>query len=95
MRHRGFYASLGIPMIALGCGTPQHAKRFIQEQYFDGEIYLDQSRAIYRALNVPMALGMVPATIRYLGEAKANGRVAGPTMGAYFSMGTTITIFEN
>jgi hypothetical protein len=42
--------SLGFGLVAIGSGTPLMAKNFQQEYNFQGDIYVDQKRAIYESL---------------------------------------------
>jgi hypothetical protein len=94
-RFRGFYASLGIPMIALGCGAPQHAKRFLKEGFFDGEIYVDQPRAVYEALRCKRMAKWDRRIQPLLADAKAHGVSGGPTMGDYFVMVRPVVAYRN
>lgn len=63
MEHRGQLDRAGAGIVAIGNGTPEQAKEFLDKSGFTGELYVSPDRAAYRSF------GLVRGRFRTLGPA--------------------------
>jgi hypothetical protein len=49
---KGKLDKAGIPLVAIGSGSPEGAKHFIDKLHFTGEMYVNQDLSAYRAFKL-------------------------------------------
>ena len=42
----------GIPLVAIGSGSPEGARHFVEKLHFTGEMYVNQDLSAYRAFKL-------------------------------------------
>mmetsp|Transcript_26777 Transcript_26777/g.37695 ORF Transcript_26777/g.37695 Transcript_26777/m.37695 type:complete len:675 (+) Transcript_26777:3-2027(+) len=91
------FATLGIPIVAIGIGTPLMAKSFAKEFNFPGQIFTDQKREVYKALSLRRGLRYAllnSKTIAVAKKASKEGYSQGPTTGDVLQLGGAFVISQ-
>ncbi|GJP65561.1 hypothetical protein CLOP_g22436 [Closterium sp. NIES-67] len=65
------FEAAGVTLIVIGPGSDQHAKQFLEQTNFPGEVYADRQRASYEALQFVAGLSTVFTPTAALSVAKA------------------------
>jgi len=80
---------MGIGLVAIGSGTPLMAKNFAEEFGFDGELFVDQSLDVYKALNCTRGVKVVLGfkAMKEIKKAIGDGYKQGLTQGDGLQLG--------
>jgi len=86
--------SLGFGLVAIGSGTPLMAKNFQQEFNFQGDIYVDQKRAVYESLGCNRGASYVlnMKALKAIKSIMGEGYSQGKTQGDALQLGGTFVI---
>jgi hypothetical protein len=90
----------GIPLVAIGSGSPRGARHFIEKLHFTGEMYVNRNLSAYRAFKLERGFlkTLGPAAlfhgIQAMREGFRQGRMDGDTwqQGGVFVMGPGSTL---
>lgn len=84
----------GVGLVAVGSGTPFMAADFANQFRFTGDLYVDQSRAVYEAFNCKRGLkyAINMRVLKAAKDAMSQGHSQGSTQGDSLQLGGTFVI---
>lgn len=88
-RERDAFKKLGAQAVVIGHSSLRYAKAFVDDTKIELPVYVDEKRAIYKALDFkrPLLSFLKPAVFRRAAEAKAEGFTQPGVHGDAFQLG--------
>jgi len=88
---------LGIGLVAIGSGTPLMANNFAEEFEFTGELYVDPTLDVYKALNCSRGVKLVLGfkAMKEIKKAIGDGYKQGLTQGDGLQLGGSFLFGKN
>ena len=91
-RERSAFEKLGVRLVIVGHSNPRYAKAFIEDTGIDLPVYVDEKRALYRALDFkrPLLGVLNPRVFKRAAEARAAGFSQPGVWGDAFQLGGVV-----
>lgn len=96
-REKGAFEKLGVHPVVVGHSSLRYAKAFVEETKIDLEVYVDEKRVVYQALEFkrPLLSFLNPKVFKRAAEARANGFSQPGVHGDAFQLGGVILLMPD
>lgn len=96
-REREAFRKLGVQAVVVGHSNPRYAKAFVEETKIDLPVYVDEKRAVYKALEFkrPLLAFLTPKVFKRAAEARKEGFTQPGVWGDAFQLGGVVLLMPD